>query len=321
MTLAVAKAFVPHAKNGWEFTLDAIGSYYERVVADLAQGHVPPTAPTEARDYVGTYLESARLLGVRTAELHLALASGTPGSEFSVAPMTPQYLRGLFQSMRSLALQNLRRLRKQMKTLPPDLVPVAQRVIELEPVIIQHYRRLVGQRFAAGRIRVHGDCHLGQVLWTGRDFVFLDFEGDSTLPISERRIKRSPLRDVSRMLRSFHHATYAGFHHQAECGVISRENLPKFEPWVRHWNRAVSRTYLQAYCQGMHHSGILPGEEDKLHMMLVAYLLNQVVDELGDELQLHSDNVRAPLQAIIHLTDEQMLLHITGGSGAKTPGQ
>jgi len=223
--------------------------------------------------------------------------------------------------MRSLALQNLRRLRKQMKTLPQDLVPVAQRVIELEPVIIQHYRRLVGQRFAAGRIRVHGDCHLGQVLWTGRDFVFLDFEGDSTLPISERRIKRSPLRDVSRMLRSFHHATYAGFHHQAECGVISRENLPKFEPWVRHWNRAVSRTYLQAYCQGMHHSGILPGEEDKLHMMLVAYLLNQVVDELGDELQLHSDNVRAPLQAIIHLTDEQMLLHITGGNGAKTPGQ
>jgi len=321
MTLAVAKAFVPHAKNGWEFTLDAIGSYYERVVADLAQGHVPPTAPAEARDYVGTYLESARLLGVRTAELHLALASGAPGSEFSVAPMTPQYLRGLFQSMRSLALQNLRRLRKQMKTLPPDLVPVAQRVIELEPVIIQHYRRLVGQRFAAGRIRVHGDCHLGQVLWTGRDFVFLDFEGDSTLPISERRIKRSPLRDVSRMLRSFHHATYAGFHQQAECGVISRENLPKFEPWVRHWNRAVSRTYLQAYCQGMHHSGILPGEEDKLHMMLVAYLLNQVVDELGDELQLHSDNVRAPLQAIIHLTDEQMLLHITGGNGAKTPGQ
>jgi maltose alpha-D-glucosyltransferase/alpha-amylase len=223
--------------------------------------------------------------------------------------------------MRSLALQNLRRLRKQMKTLPPDLVPVAQRVIELEPVIIQHYRRLVGQRIATGRIRVHGDCHLGQVLWTGRDFVFLDFEGDSTLPISERRIKRSPLRDVSRMLRSFHHATYAGFHQQAECGVISRENLPKFEPWVRHWNRAVSRTYLQAYCQGMHHSGILPGEEDKLHMMLVAYLLNQVVDELGDELQLHSDNVRAPLQAIIHLTDEQMLLHITGGNGAKTPGQ
>ena len=96
------------------------------------------------------------------------------------------------------------------------------------------------------------------------------------------------------MLRSFHHATYAGFHQQAERGVISRENLPKFEPWIRHWNRAVSRAFLQAYCQRLRPSGILPGEEDKLHMMLVAYLLNQVMDELGDELQLHSDNVRAP---------------------------
>ena len=321
MTLAVAKAFVPQAKNGWEFTLDAIGRYYERVVAEVAQGHLPPATPGVVTEDVGTYLESARLLGARTAELHLVLASGAPGSEFSVVPMTSQYLRGLFQSVRSLALKNLRRLRKQMNTLPPDLVPVAQRVIELEPVILQHYRKLVGQRFAAGLIRIHGDCHLGQVLWTGRDFVFLDFEGDPTIPISERRIKRSPLRDAARMLRSFHHATYAGFHQQAERGVISPENLPKFEPWVRHWNRAVSRAYLQAYCQSLHHSGILPSEEDKLHIMLVAYLLNQVIYELGDELQHHSDNVRAPLQAIIHLTDEQMLLHITGADGSKAPCQ
>ena len=84
--------------------------------------------------------------------------------------MTQQHLRSLFQSMRSLALQNLHRLRKQMKTLPPDLVPVAERVIELEPMILQQYRQLFGQHFAAGRIRIHGDFQLGQVLWTGRIF-------------------------------------------------------------------------------------------------------------------------------------------------------
>jgi maltose alpha-D-glucosyltransferase/alpha-amylase len=140
---------------------------------------------------------------------------------------------------------------------------------------------------------------------------------DATLPISERRIKRSPLRDVARMLRSFHHATYAGFHQQAECGVITREHLPKFEPWVRHWNRAVSRAYLQAYCRTLEPSGLLPHAEEKLHLILVAFLLNQVMDELGDELQMHSENVRAPLQAILHLTDEQMLLHITGTDGGK----
>ncbi len=317
MTLAVAKAFVPQAKNGWKFTLDAISRYYDRVFASATQGQTPPPMPSvqplkllhdglpeEVADHVGTYLESARLLGIRTAELHLTLASGEAGGGFSTEPMTPHYLRGVFQSMRSLAVQNLRLLRKQIKTLPPELAPVAQRVVEMEAAIIQSYRRLVEQSFAARRIRIHGDLHLGQMLWTGRDFVFLDFEGEVALPISERRLKRSPLRDVARMVRSFHHAAYAGFHQQVELGVIARENLTKFEPWVRHWNIAVSRAFLLAYCQGLEKSEILPSDEGQLRTMLLAYLLNQVVDELGWELRRGSDNVRVPLRAIVYLTEE-----------------
>jgi len=125
------------------------------------------------------------------------------------------------------------------------------------------------------------------------------------------------LRDVARMVRSFHHAAYAGVHQQVDLGVIARENLPKFEPWVRHWNRAVSRAYLQAYCEKLHGSGILPVEEDKLRMLLLAYLLNQVMFELGDELQRQSDNVRAPLQAILALTDEPMPVHVPAGPETK----
>jgi maltose alpha-D-glucosyltransferase/alpha-amylase len=144
------------------------------------------------------------------------------------------------------------------------------------------------------------------VLWTGRDFVFLDFEGDATKPMSERRIKRSPLRDVARMLRSFHHAAYAGFHQQVDLGAILRENLARFEPWVRHWNVMVSRAYLQAYFRKLEKSEILPHDDEKLRVLLLAYLLNQVVDELGHELRQHSDKVRAALRAIIFLTEESM---------------
>ena len=310
MTLAVVKAFIPQAKSAWDTTLDDLSRYYDRVFADAAQGHAPPAAPDEIANSVGTTIESARQLGARTAELHLALMSGLDGDEFSAEPMTPQYLRGLFQSMRSLATQNLRLLRKQLKQLPADLATVAQRVIELEPVIIQHYQDFTALRLAAKRTHVHGDFHLGQVLWTGRDFMFLDFEGDATVPLSERRIKRSPLRDVARMVRSFHHAAYAGLRQQVESGIIPPESVPRFEPWVRHWNRTVSRAYLQSYCLNLGHSGILPDAPEQLRVMLLAYLLNQVVDELGDELRAHSDNVRAPLQAIILLTDEHMLQQI-----------
>ncbi len=331
-TLAVATAFVPYALSAWEFTLEAVSRFYDRVFASAAQGLPPELPPTlgplkifqqgpapEAEDHVGTYLESARLVGLRTAELHLALAAGGPNGEWGMEPMDGHYLRGMFQTMRSLAVQNLRQLRRQLNTLPPDLMPVAQRVAGLEPAILGLYRPLVEQPFEAARIRVHGDLHLGQILWTGRDFVFADFEGDVSLPISERRLKRSPLSDVARLVRSFHHAAYAGFHHQVDLGVITREHLPDFEPWVRHWNRAVSRAYLRAYCETLRPSGILPVEEDQLRVLLVAYLLHQVVQELGDELRRHSDNVRAPLQAILHLTDEPVLERFS--SEATTPGQ
>ncbi len=333
MTLAVAKTFIPHAKNGWKFTLDAISRYYDCVFAEAEQGRIPPVTPAvgplkllqpstpdEVADVVGTYLDSARRLGERTAELHLALASGAEGGEFVPEPMTSHYLRGTFQSMRSLAVQNLRLLRKQIKSLPAELVPVAQRVADLESAILQRYHRLVEQTFDAKRIRIHGDCHLGQVLWTGRDFVFLDFEGDATVPISERRLKRSPLRDVARMLRSFHHAAYAGFHQQVEMGVIAREYLTRFEPWVRHWNVTVNRVFLQAYFRRLEKSDLLPRDEEKWRVMLLAYLLNQVVYELGQELRRCSDSVRAPLHAILYLMEGQLPLPgPTPPAGAPNP--
>jgi maltose alpha-D-glucosyltransferase/alpha-amylase len=114
------------------------------------------------------------------------------------------------------------------------------------------------------------------------------------------------LSDVARLVRSFHYAAYAGFHRQVELGAIAVEALPKCEPWVRHWNRAVSRACLQAYCERARPSALLPADEDKLHTLLLAYLLHQVVDELGRELRAGSDNVRVPLQAIINLTEEQL---------------
>jgi maltose alpha-D-glucosyltransferase/alpha-amylase len=313
MTLAVAKAFVPLGKNVWTFTLEDLGRYYDRVFSATGPGQIPPLPPLldllspgeprEVAEHIGTYLESARLMGVRLAELHLVLGTGEAGSEFSPEPMTPHYLRGVFQSMRALAAQNLGRLRKQSKALPPELGLAAQTVLEREPAIFHVYQQLLKHNFAARRIRIHGDCHLGQLLWNGRDFFFLDFEGDTTRPVSERRLKRSPLRDVARMLRSFHHAAYAGFHRQVELGGIADENLAKFEPWVRHWNIAVSRAFLQAYCLGLEKSGILPSPPDELRTMLKAYLLNQVMDELGWELAHGGSNVRAALRAVIYLTE------------------
>ena len=235
--------------------------------------------------------------------MHLTLASEADDEAFTPEPFTPHYVRGLFQSMRNQAKQNLGLLRKQLKSLPADLAPPAQRVLELEPEIINRFRLLYERRITGRRIRCHGDFHLGQVLYTGKDFVIIDFEGEPELPLSERRIKRSSLRDVAGMVRSFHYAAWAGLHEHVKRGSLEHESLPKFEPWMRLWYQAVSSVYLNVYRKTMGPSEVLPQFAEELLTMLPAYLLNKAVYELGYELNNRQAWLHIPLEGILQLLE------------------
>jgi maltose alpha-D-glucosyltransferase / alpha-amylase len=314
-SLAMVSGFVSNAEDGWMVALNSLGRYYERAGALNARGESPPVCASDwmsgdgqesssaLMEIVGTYFESARLLGERTAELHLALASDLEDPGFAPEPFTPHYVRGLFQSMRNLVLQNLRLLRKQMKGVPADVVPLAERVLALEGEIVQRYRPVFEQRIVARRIRVHGDYHLGQVLWTGRDYIILDFEGEPAVALSERRIKRSPLVDVAGMMRSFHYAAYTGLQQHVERGSLAPENLAGFEPWARCWNLVVSGAFLRSYFGALGPSELLPGSAEHRQVLLRAYLMNKAVYELGYELNNRPDWVRTPLQGILELMD------------------
>jgi maltose alpha-D-glucosyltransferase/alpha-amylase len=315
-TLAVAHAFIPSSITAWDFTLDALGRYYDRVITWVAQGQsatIPQTEPVQllqpdfpapVAETIGTFLESARLLGVRTAELHRVLASDRVNSAFSPEPSTPHHRRAVFQSMRNLAVQNLRLLRQQTHTVAPETLPLAQRVAELEPAIIQTYHELSDQRLPAQRLRLHGDCRLGQVLWTGKDFVFIDFEGDSSLHISERRLKHSPVRDVAAMIRSFHYAASVGLDQHVQRGSIPPENMLRFQSWLRYWNLWVSVAFLKAYFQAIASAAILPDNEEAVRVMLRAYLLDRAINELGRQLKEGGSELVIPLTGILFLLRE-----------------
>jgi maltose alpha-D-glucosyltransferase/alpha-amylase len=318
LSLAILNGFIANARDAWEYTLDALSRYYDRAVTLVAESQTPPPLgeaalptlirlelPLKVSEVVGTYLDSARVLGERTAALHLTLGSDTEDKNFAPEPFTPHYLRGVFQSMRNLATQNLRLLRKQLKTLPAAAAPLAQRVLDLEPEIINRYRALYERPITAGRIRCHGDFHLGQVLYTGKDFFIIDFEGEPAVPLSERRIKRSCLRDVAGMVRSFHYAAWAGLYQQLQRGSLEEENLPTFEPWARLWYLAVSSAYLRAYFKTMGNSDILPQSEEELLVMLSAYLLNKAVYEIGYELNNRPAWLPLPLQGILQLMEAE----------------
>ncbi|HEV8582842.1 MAG TPA: maltose alpha-D-glucosyltransferase [Thermoanaerobaculia bacterium] len=306
MTLGILREYVANEGDAWGYTLDALGRYFDRVRIDPTPVPIPtePLLELAGRaiaaddlERIGTYLPIAQLLGERTAELHIALASGRE-KEFEPEPFSELYQRSLYDSMRSLTKKNFRLLRQRLKDLPEAVRETAERVLAAEDRIVERLRRLTARRLAAERIRIHGDYHLAQVLYTGRDFVILDFEGESSRSLSERRLKRSPFRDVAGMVRSFQYAAYVKLFEEASAGMAANESLAALESWALYWERWVSAAFLQAYLRRAQGASFLPPTAEEGAILLDSYLLERAVYELGSELSNRPEWVQIPLRGI-----------------------
>ncbi|MDP3939880.1 MAG: putative maltokinase, partial [Deltaproteobacteria bacterium] len=323
MTLGFVQGYVPNEGDAWRYTLDELGRYFERALEHRSDEQRPDTrarallsltseeVPPLANEIMGGYLDSARLLGQRTAELHIALASSTSVPDFAVEPITPFYQRSMYQTMRGQASQAFRLLRKSAAGLKDGIRQQGELLIERETEVLDRFERVLEKRINACRTRVHGDYHLGQVLFTGKDFVIIDFEGEPARSLSERRLKRSPLRDVAGMLRSFHYAACTALFHQTEGAGAVRDLLgPQAQavllPWARFWNDWVCTAYLKTYLDTADGHPFLPKTREGLGVLLDAFLLEKAVYELGYELNNRPDWVFIPIQGILQILDSPL---------------
>jgi maltose alpha-D-glucosyltransferase/alpha-amylase len=255
--------------------------------------------PPEATEVIGGYLELADRLGRRTAAMHACLASAAERPEFKPEPFSKLYLRGLYQSMRTLVGRSVPLLRWQFNRLPENARGLAAGVLGREPALIERFKVLLDRKVTAVRIRCHGDYDLHQVLYTGGDFVIIDFEGDPARPITERRLKRSPLWDVAGMLRSFHYAAHAVLLEEQNRAAPARED---FRPaWAQFWNRWVGAAFLKGYLGEMPGTRLVPPNREELQLLLDALLLEHALSELGNELNRRPQWATVPLSAILEL--------------------
>jgi maltose alpha-D-glucosyltransferase / alpha-amylase len=308
-TLGILQGLIANEGDAWRYTLDSLGRYADEIMArkpDLEKAAVPMASPVQfideeipelARELISSYLPSAHLLGQRTGELHMALSSEAKDTAFAPESFTALYRRSLYQSMRTLADQSLTLLGKRLKGLAPELRADAERVLKLEEAIFARFREISETKITAMRIRCHGDYHLGQVLFTGKDFFIIDFEGEPARPISERRIKRSPLRDVAGMLRSFNYAAVATLKGDA----LRAEDTAQMRPWAHFWNYWVSVNFLKGYFDATRQSVFLPKARAEIVLMLDLYLLEKAVYELSYELNNRPDWVDLPIAGILQL--------------------
>jgi maltose alpha-D-glucosyltransferase/alpha-amylase len=314
ITLGILQSYIPNHGDAWQYTLKALAAYYEQAqsAAGIRVGklpHAPILAladwdiPSDAKQGIGSYLESARLLGVRTAQLHVALSATQDQPAFAPEPFTGAHQRELVKSTLDLIARTFQSLRQQTERLPQGVRDEASKVLKLEERLRQRVGLLDGFKISAMRTRIHGDYHLGQVLFTGDDFVIIDFEGEPARPLRERRSKNSPLQDVAGMLRSFHYAAYAPLLAEITGREVAQQGLNSLDFRAQYWQTWVSATFLRAYLRTSGSLSSVPQSREELAVLLDAYVITKAVYELGYELDNRPSWLRIPLQGVSNLLD------------------
>ena len=224
------------------------------------------------------------------------LSISSRSSSFSL-----HYQRSLYSSLQGLTRNSFELLSANLKKLPEEVQEEASELLGMKQDVLNRMKDIYDHKIDALKIRVHGDYHLGQVLFTGKDFIIIDFEGEPARSFSERRLRRSPLRDVAGMLRSLHYAAYAALN---QFDTLRPEEEEWLEKWAEQWYHYNAGFYLKAYMEELNGSGLIPENEEDRELMLNTFLLEKAIYELGYELNNRPDWVIIPLRGIKYIMEK-----------------
>lgn len=316
MVLGMMQEMVQNNGDAWSYILERLESFYEVILSEgrqrqgskLMGSFIDPVifedVPEELRVLLdASVAERVRLLGIRTGDMHVALASDSESPDFKPEPFSLHYQRSLYSSFQTLVRSTFQNLSRNIQKLPEPLRVEAEEVLNMKDDILKVLKRIYRQKVEASKIRIHGDYHLGQVLISGKDLIILDFEGEPARSYSERRLKRSPLRDVAGMIRSFHYAAYGGIFLNDH---IRLEDHKQLIPFAEEWYHYMSNFFIQAYLETTQGQSFIPEEKDDLEMLVQTYLLEKAIYELNYELNNRPDWVLIPIRGIKAIMEQQL---------------
>lgn len=290
ITFGMMQEKVESIKDAWSL----VGDYLNEYIFGVVDGN------TIVNQVV---LDQVALLGKRTAEMHAGLGCDPDDPAFAPEPYTDEYRDWLFAHFESLLKRRLQLAKENHHALDEKGKALADYFQQQSGVIRDFFAQIKTFPVQSLRTRIHGDYHLGQVLYNGSDYIILDFEGEPESSISDRKIKHSPLKDVAGMLRSFHYAVSAKLYFSAETKDISDEVIDQA---AQHWYKVISETYLQHYFEVMAGSSLISSDKSEQAFLLQTHLLEKAIYELGYEFNGRPTWVKIPLKGI-----EQVLMEIT----------
>ncbi|WP_029896100.1 maltose alpha-D-glucosyltransferase [Desulfohalovibrio reitneri] len=308
VVVASLKEYVPAETDGHSLGLKAVDRYLERVLAHGPENMAPPKLPASpgASAYVdppdelwslmtGSDLELFGLMGARTAEMHLALARPTRDPAFAAEPFSRLYQRSVYQTMQSSMKKVMTQLERGRSGLDEGARAEADAIREARSRCLEIFHRFHASTIRCLKLRIHGEFHLAHLLSTGKDFVVIDFEGNPERPLPERRIKRSPFRDLADMQRSIFDTAWEALDNSS---WLRPEDRPGLEPWVEAWAQAAFGAFLRAWLTRAAEAHFMPENERDVTVMTDAYVLEKCFADLGRALERAPSQARVPLRAI-----------------------
>lgn len=288
VTFGMMQEKVESIKDTWSL----VGDYLNEYILGVADGN------NNVNQFV---LDHVGLLATRTAEMHLGLGCDANDAAFAPEPFTDEYRDWLFAHFESLLKRRLQLAKENFKALDERGKPLAEFFMQHADTIRNFFLRIKTQPVQSLRTRIHGDYHLGQVLYNGSDYIILDFEGEPESSISDRKIKHTPLKDVAGMLRSFHYAVSAKLYFSPETKNISDERIDEA---AQHWYKVVSETYLRQYFETISTGNLVAADKNEQSFLLQIHLLEKAIYELGYEFNGRPTWVKIPLKGIHQVLNE-----------------
>ena len=298
-------SFVHNLGTAWNQAVDAAARFLEDALALRSKAHPDPfalpklfeiekTTIGEAEKIFGLFAKTTLTLSKLSARMHIALASRKE-PEFAPEAFTMLYQRSLYQSMRTLTKQTFEKLRRSERSLTEKERACMQTILGSEREIIAALSGIYKSKLSGARFRIHGNFHLGHFFAVDNGFVIRDFEGNPDIAISERRLKRSPLRDVASMINSFYWTAYYVLQKQVR---VQRKELQFLEPWTDAWCVTMSNLYLSGYVEEMEGAGLLPGSWSETVLLLKLFLIERAIEEIGSRLYEGEKSILVPLIAL-----------------------
>ncbi|HEV9035306.1 MAG TPA: maltose alpha-D-glucosyltransferase [Puia sp.] len=287
VVLGLLQEMIENHGDGYGYFQERINNYLERLLALEKNGPLPdrqigtmeePIAfeelPPEMQNLLGVHAaDLARLIGTRTAEMHLALAAAT-GRDMKPEPFSLHYQRSLYSSITSLVRETYENLSRRIQSLPKGWHERMDRVLAYRPELLTTLRKIYTRKMEVSKIRIHGNYHLGQVLLTGKDLAISDFSGDPSLSYSERRLRRSIFVDLASMIASFHDVAFEGFLHGRQ---VHAEDAQRLLPMATFWAHYISGFFIRAYKEKAAGSVLIPSAPADFSALLQYFVVQKAM--------------------------------------------